>query len=73
MTSIPIGPSISIVANEIYALPSVPCTISSTAQVQTSILQAGPFANVSNGLINGMFIKSTVNCVVTLTKYIIEE
>lgn len=73
MNSIPVGPQVSVVANVVYALPMVPVTLQSGAQVQTSILEAGPFTNVANGLINGVFLKSASNTTVKLTKYIISK
>lgn len=73
MTSIPIGPSVAIIANQVYALPSVPVLLVSGAQVQTSLLEAGPFTNVSNGQVNGVYLKSASNTNVTLSKYVISQ
>lgn len=67
------GETTSIKAGEVYALPMIPVTLSAGAQVQTAILAAGPFTNVTNGLINGAFLKSATNTTVKLKKYIISE
>jgi hypothetical protein len=62
----------SILAGVTYALPAVPVVMEAGAQVQTSILVAGPFTNVPNGQVNGVFLKSASNTTVKLTKLIIE-
>lgn len=65
------GQTINIQAGVVYAIPSYPVTLTAGAQVQTSILEGGPYTNVSNGLITGRFLKSATNTTVKLTKYIL--
>jgi hypothetical protein len=71
MTLLTPNETIALNAGEIYSLPSYPVLITAAAQVQTSILQAGPFANVSNGLVTGCFLKSATNTTIKLQKNIV--
>lgn len=66
-----IGETTSIKANEVYALPFVPALLSSPGAIQTSILAAGPFTTISNGLVNGCFLKSAADTTVKLDRYIL--
>jgi hypothetical protein len=65
---ISIGPQVPIIANQVYAVPSVPVSVTSGAQLQTSVTLAGPYANVANGRINGNFIKSAVDTTIQLSR-----
>lgn len=71
---IQIGPATPILQGVVYSIPSIPVEITSGAVVQSSILYTGPFTNISNGLMNGCFIKCvTGNTTVTLKKKVIGE
>ncbi len=64
-----IGVSTPILAGVVYAIPNIPCILTSGAQAQTSILDSGPWTNVANGQINGRFLKCAVNTTVKINKY----
>lgn len=71
---IQIGPATPILQGVVYSIPSIPVEITAGAVVQSSILYTGPFTNISNGLMNGCFIKCvTGNTTVTLKKKVIGE
>lgn len=70
MTLLSIGETVSILAGVVYALPTIPVEFSSGAQIQSALLEAGPFTNVSPGLINGAFVKSATTTTIKLKKVI---
>lgn len=72
MIALTTGQTINILAGIVYAVPAYPVILTAGAQVQTAILEAGPFTNVANGLITGRFLKSATNTTVKLAKYILE-
>jgi hypothetical protein len=69
--SIPIGPVVPVLAGQVYALPAIPVTLTASTTAQTSITSGGPYTNVSNGLIDGCFLKCASNSNVSLKKYIL--
>ena len=71
LTMIEPGYDFVLTPNQIYAIPTYPVSLASAGVIQTSIMYSGPFTNVSNGLINGCFLRSAGATSVRLSSYII--
>jgi hypothetical protein len=59
MQVLAIGVNEPIAQNVVYGIPAVLVSVNASAQIQSSILPSGPFANISNGPMTGCYIRCT--------------
>lgn len=59
MVAIPVGPATVLTQNVVYALPAVSVVIQTTAALESSILEAGPFSAFTTSIATGCFVRCT--------------
>jgi hypothetical protein len=59
MVAIPIGPPTVLTQNQVYAVPAQSVTIQSTAALESSLAEAGPFTAFTTAIVTGCFIRCT--------------
>lgn len=69
VNAIPVGVTVTILQNVVYALPTVSVEISTTAALESAITEALGFTAFTSGIVNGCFIRCTTgNATVRLRK-----
>lgn len=66
---VPIGQTVTLTQNQVYALPAVSVEAQTSLQLQTSLQVGSGFANATSNILTGAWVRCTTgNAVVTLRK-----
>ncbi len=66
---VPIGQTVTLTQNQVYALPAVSVEAQTSLQLQTSLQVGAGFANATSTILTGAWVRcATGNAVVTLRK-----